>query len=151
MAKLERHQVDGREREVMVHRKGATRAFPPGHRDVPQVYQHVGQPVLIPGSMGTSSYVLVGAEGAMQESFGTTCHGAGRVMSRTAAKKSSYAQNAKQRLEDQGIIVRAETRDGISEEIPEAYKDVDAVIDVVHNAGLARRVARLKPLGVIKG
>jgi tRNA-splicing ligase RtcB (3'-phosphate/5'-hydroxy nucleic acid ligase) len=151
IAKLERHQVEGLEREVMVHRKGATRAFPPGHRDVPQVYQLVGQPVLIPGSMGTSSYVLVGAEGAMQESFGTTCHGAGRMMSRTAAKKSSYAQNAKQRLEDQGVLVRAETRDGISEEIPEAYKDVDAVIEVVHNAGLGRRVARLKPLGVIKG
>ncbi len=135
----------------MVHRKGATRAFPPGHPDVPEVYQKVGQPVLIPGSMGTSSYVLVGAEGAMQESFGTTCHGAGRVMSRTAAKKSPYAQDAKQRLEDRGIIVRADSRDGISEEIPEAYKDVDAVIDVVHNAGLARRVARLKPMGVIKG
>jgi tRNA-splicing ligase RtcB len=151
IAKLERHRVDGREREVMVHRKGATRAFPPGHPDVPEVYRQVGQPVLIPGSMGTASYVLVGSEGAMQESFGTTCHGAGRVMSRTAAKRSSYAQNAKQRLEDQGIMVRAETRDGITEEIPEAYKDVDAVIDVVHNAGLARRVARLKPIGVIKG
>ncbi len=151
IAKLERHQVDGREREVMVHRKGATRAFPPDHRDVPEAYRQVGQPVLIPGSMGTASYVLLGAAGAMQESFGTTCHGAGRVMSRTAAKKSSYAQNARQRLEDQGIMVRAETRDGITEEIPEAYKDVDAVIDVVHNAGLARRVARLKPLGVIKG
>jgi tRNA-splicing ligase RtcB len=135
----------------MVHRKGATRAFPPGHRDVLEVYRHVGQPVLIPGSMGTASYVLVGAEGAMRETFGTTCHGAGRVMSRTAARKSPYAQNAKQRLEDQGILVRAETRDGITEEIPEAYKDVDAVIDVVHNAGLARRVARLKPIGVIKG
>ena len=151
IAKLERHRVDGREREVMVHRKGATRAFPPGHRDVPEVYRHVGQPVLIPGSMGTASYVLVGTDGAMQETFGTTCHGAGRVMSRTAARKSPYAQNAKQRLEDQGILVRAETRDGITEEIPEAYKDVDAVIDVVHNAGLARRVARLKPIGVIKG
>jgi tRNA-splicing ligase RtcB (3'-phosphate/5'-hydroxy nucleic acid ligase) len=151
IAKLERHSVDGREREVMVHRKGATRAFPPGHSDVPTVYKSVGQPVLIPGSMGTASYVLVGAEGAMQESFGTTCHGAGRVMSRTAAKKSAFAQNAKQRLEEQGILVRAETRDGISEEIPEAYKDVDAVIDVVHNAGLAKRVARLKPIGVIKG
>ncbi len=151
IAKLERHRVDGREREVMVHRKGATRAFPPGHPDIPEVYRHVGQPVLIPGSMGTASYVLVGAEGAMLESFGTTCHGAGRVMSRTAAKKSQFAQDARQRLEDLGIIVRAETRDGITEEIPEAYKDVDAVIDVVHNAGLARRVARLKPMGVIKG
>jgi tRNA-splicing ligase RtcB len=135
----------------MVHRKGATRAFPAGRPEVPEVYKSCGQPVLIPGSMGTSSYVLVGAEGAMQETFGTTCHGAGRVMSRTAAKKSAFAQNARQRLEEQGIIVRAETRDGITEEIPEAYKDVDVVIDVVHNAGLAKRVARLKPIGVIKG
>jgi len=151
IAKLERHTVNGREMKVMVHRKGATRAFPAGRPEVPDVYKHIGQPVLIPGSMGTSSYVLVGSAGAMQETFGTTCHGAGRVMSRTAAKKSEYAQNARQRLEDQGIIVRAETRDGISEEIPEAYKDVDAVINVVHNAGLSKRVARLKPIGVIKG
>jgi tRNA-splicing ligase RtcB len=151
VAKLERHKVGGREREVMVHRKGATRAFPPGHPDVPSVYSNVGQPVLIPGSMGTASYVLVGTEGAMQETFGTTCHGAGRVMSRTAAKKSAHAQNARQRLEERGILVRAETRDGISEEIPEAYKDVDTVVDVVHNAGLSKRVARLKPIGVIKG
>ncbi len=151
IAKLERHKVDGRERKVMVHRKGATRAFPAGRPEVPDAYKSCGQPVLIPGSMGTASYVLVGAEGAMQETFGTTCHGAGRVMSRTAAKKSAYAQNAKQRLEEQGILVRSETRDGISEEIPEAYKDVDAVINVVHNAGLSKRVARLKPLGVIKG
>ena len=151
IAKLERHRVGNREREVMVHRKGATRAFPPGHPQVPEVYQQTGQPVLIPGSMGTASYVLVGAEGAMQESFGTTCHGAGRLMSRTAAKKSPFAQNAKQRMEELGIMVRAETRDGITEEIPEAYKDVDQVIDVVHNTGLAKRVARLKPIGVIKG
>ena len=151
IAKLERHSVDGRERKVMVHRKGATRAFPAGRPEVPEAYKAFGQPVLIPGSMGTASWVLVGAEGAMQETFGTTCHGAGRVMSRTAARKSAYAANAKQRLEEQGIIVRSETRDGITEEIPEAYKDVDEVIDVVHNAGLAKRVARLKPIGVIKG
>ena len=151
IAKLERHTVDGRERKVMVHRKGATRAFPAGRPEVPEAYKAFGQPVLIPGSMGTASWVLVGAEGAMQETFGTTCHGAGRVMSRTAARKSAYAANAKQRLEEQGIIVRSETRDGITEEIPEAYKDVDEVIDVVHNAGLAKRVARLKPIGVIKG
>jgi tRNA-splicing ligase RtcB len=151
IAKLERHQVNGRERKVMVHRKGATRAFPAGRPEVPEVYKSCGQPVLIPGSMGTASYVLVGAEGAMKETFGTTCHGAGRVMSRTAAKKSAFAQDARQRLEELGIMVRAETRDGIREEIPEAYKDVDVVIDVVHNAGLAKRVARLKPIGVIKG
>jgi tRNA-splicing ligase RtcB len=151
IAKLERHQVDGRDRKVMVHRKGATRSFPAGRPEVPEVYKSCGQPVLIPGSMGTASYVLVGAPGAMEQTFGTTCHGAGRVMSRTAARKSEFAENAKQRLEDQGIIVRSETRDGIVEEIPEAYKDVDAVINVVHSAGLSKRVARLKPLGVIKG
>lgn len=151
IAKLERHQVEGRQVQVMVHRKGATRAFPAGRPEVPDVYQSCGQPVLIPGSMGTASYVLVGAEGAMRETFGTTCHGAGRLMSRTAAKKSPYALNARLRLEEQGIWVRADSRDGITEEIPEAYKDVDAVIDVVHNAGLATRVARLKPMGVIKG
>ena len=127
------------------------RTFPTGRPEIPEAYKDIGQPVLIPGSMGTASYVLVGAQGSLEETFGTTCHGAGRVMSRTAAKKSSYAVNAKQRLEEQGIVVRAETRNGISEEIPEAYKDVDAVINVVHNAGLSKRVARLKPIGVIKG
>ncbi|HEX5411961.1 MAG TPA: RtcB family protein [Terriglobia bacterium] len=151
IAKLERYVVNGRDRRVLVHRKGATRAFPAGRPEVPAAYKDIGQPVLIPGSMGTASYVLVGAQGSLEETFGSTCHGAGRVMSRTAAKKSSYAANAKHRLEEQGIIVRSETRDGISEEIPEAYKDVDAVINVVHNAGLSKRVARLKPMGVIKG
>ncbi len=151
IAKLERHPVKGRERLVMVHRKGATRAFAPGRPEVPAAYREIGQPVLIPGSMGTASYVLVGAEGAMAGTFGTTCHGAGRVMSRTAAKKSEWAANARGRLEEQGIIVRADTKDGITEEIPEAYKDVDAVVDVVHNAGLSRKVARLRPIGVIKG
>jgi tRNA-splicing ligase RtcB (3'-phosphate/5'-hydroxy nucleic acid ligase) len=151
IAKLEWHRVNGRDKRVLVHRKGATRAFPTGRPEVPATYKDIGQPVLIPGSMGTASYVLVGAEGSLRETFGTTCHGAGRVMSRTAAKKSPYAVNARERLEKQGVIVRAETRNGISEEIPEAYKDVDAVINVVHNAGLSKRVARLKPVGVIKG
>ena len=151
IAKLEWHRVNGRDRRVLVHRKGATRAFPTGRPEIPEAYKDIGQPVLIPGSMGTASYVLVGAKGSLDETFGTTCHGAGRVMSRTAAKKSPYAVDAKQRLEKQGIVVRAETRNGISEEIPEAYKDVDAVINVVHNAGLSKRVARLKPMGVIKG
>jgi tRNA-splicing ligase RtcB (3'-phosphate/5'-hydroxy nucleic acid ligase) len=151
IAKLERHKVNGQERAVMVHRKGATRAFPAGRPEIPEAYKDIGQPVLIPGSMGTASYVLVGAQGSLEETFGTTCHGAGRVMSRTAAKKSAFAQNARQRLEERGVVVRSETRDGITEEIPEAYKDVDAVINVVHNAGLSKRVARLKPLGVIKG
>jgi tRNA-splicing ligase RtcB len=151
IAKLEWHRVNGRDRRVLVHRKGATRAFPMGRPEIPEAYKDIGQPVLIPGSMGTASYVLVGAKGSLEETFGTTCHGAGRVMSRTAAKKSPYAVNARERLEKQGVIVRSETRDGISEEIPEAYKDVDAVINVVHNAGLSKRVARLKPMGVIKG
>ncbi|HET7100519.1 MAG TPA: RtcB family protein [Terriglobia bacterium] len=151
IAKLEWHRVDGRDRRVLVHRKGATRAFPAGRPEIPAAYKDIGQPVLIPGSMGTSSYVLVGAQGALDETFGTTCHGAGRAMSRTAARKSSYAVNARERLEEQGIVVRSGTRDGILEEIPEAYKDVDAVINVVHNAGLSKRVARLKPMGVIKG
>jgi tRNA-splicing ligase RtcB (3'-phosphate/5'-hydroxy nucleic acid ligase) len=151
IAKLEWHRVNGSDRRVLVHRKGATRAFPAGRPEIPEAYKDIGQPVLIPGSMGTASYVLVGAKGSLEETFGTTCHGAGRVMSRTAAKKSPYAVNAKQRLEEHGVIVRSETRDGISEEIPEAYKDVDAVINVVHNAGLSKRVARLKPMGVIKG
>ena len=151
IAKLERHKVNGKERTVMVHRKGATRAFPKGRPEIPEAYKDIGQPVLIPGSMGTASYVLVGAAGSLEETFGTTCHGAGRVMSRTAARKSAFAQNAKQRLEERGVFVRSGTRDGITEEIPEAYKDVDAVINVVHNAGLSRRVARLKPIGVIKG
>lgn len=151
IAKLERHPANGLERLVMVHRKGATRAFAPGRPEIPEAFRSIGQPVLIPGSMGTASYVLVGAAGAMAETFGTTCHGAGRVMSRTAAKKSEWAANARGRLEEQGIIVRADTKDGITEEIPEAYKDVDAVVDVVHNAGLSKKVARLKPIGVIKG
>jgi len=151
IAKLERHKIGGRERTVMVHRKGATRAFAAGRPELPDAYRSIGQPVLIPGSMGTASYVLVGTEGAMAETFGTTCHGAGRVMSRTAAKKSEWAANARARLEQQGILVRSETKDGIIEEIPEAYKDVDAVVDVVHSAGLSRKVARLKPIGVIKG
>ena len=151
IAKHERYVVDGKKRDVLVHRKGATRAYPPGHREIPLAYREVGQPVLIPGSMGTASWVLVGAEGAMRETFGSVCHGAGRLLSRTAAKKGRNAQEVKQRLEEMGILVRSETRDGILEEIPEAYKDVDEVIEVVHSAGLARKVARLRPMGVIKG
>jgi tRNA-splicing ligase RtcB len=151
IAKLEHHHVDARERLVCVHRKGATRAFPAGRPEIPAQYRPYGQPVLIPGSMGTASYVLVGTRGAMNETFGTTCHGAGRVLSRTAAKKSEYAQKARERLEERGIFVRSETRDGIVEEIPQAYKNVDDVINVVHDAGLSKRVARLKPIGVIKG
>ena len=152
IAKREWHVVDGGERrEVLVHRKGATRAFPAGHPEIPARYRHVGQPVLIPGSMGTASWVLVGAEGAMRETFGSVCHGAGRRMSRTAAKKGRDVRQVQKALEEQGILVKSESRDGILEEVPEAYKDVDQVIEVVHNAGLARKVARLRPMGVIKG
>lgn len=151
IAKRERHQVDGEERDVLVHRKGATRAFPKGHAELPEAYRGIGQPVLIPGSMGTASWILAGCEGAMEHTFGSVCHGAGRLMSRTAAKKGRDARDVQRKLELQGIMVRSETRNGILEEIPEAYKDVDEVIEVVHSAGLARKVARLRPIGVIKG
>lgn len=151
IAKEERHQVNGQQRRVLVHRKGATRAFPPGHRDIPAAYRQIGQPVLIPGSMGTASWVLVGTERAMQETFGSVCHGAGRLLSRTAARKGRNARQVQEQLEQQGILVRSETRDGILEEVPEAYKNVDEVIEVVHAAGLARKVARLRPMAVIKG
>ena len=151
IAKRERHVMEGKKCDVLVHRKGATRAFPPGHRDIPGAYRQIGQPVLIPGSMGTASWILVGAEGAMRETFGSVCHGAGRLMSRTAARKGRDAREVQKRLEEQGILVRSESRDGILEEIPEAYKNVDEVIEVVHEAGLARKVARLRPMGVIKG
>jgi tRNA-splicing ligase RtcB len=151
IAKRERHRVNGDIKDVLVHRKGATRAFPPGHPEIPSKYRSIGQPVLVPGSMGTASWVLVGAEGAMQETFGSVCHGAGRRLSRTAAKKGKDARQVQKALEERGILVKSETRDGILEEIPEAYKDVDEVIEVVHNAGLARKVARLRPMGVIKG
>jgi tRNA-splicing ligase RtcB len=155
IAKRELHHVgsgdQAAELELLVHRKGATRSFPAGSAFIPQAYREVGQPVLIPGSMGTASYVLVGTERAMEETFGTVCHGAGRAMSRSAAKKGRDARAETKKLEDQGILLRAETRDGILEEVPEAYKDIDAVVDVVHNAGLARKVARLRPMGVIKG
>lgn len=151
IAKQERYEVDGRVREVLVHRKGATRAFPAGHREIPAQYRSVGQPVFIPGSMGTASWVLAGAAGAMKETFGSVCHGAGRLMSRTAAKRGRDARFETRKLEEAGILVRSETRDGILEELPDAYKDVDEVIEVVHRAGLAHKVARLRPMAVIKG
>jgi tRNA-splicing ligase RtcB len=151
IAKREKHTVGGRKRDVLVHRKGATRAFPPGHREIPRAYRDVGQPVLIPGSMGTASWILVGAQGAMDETFGSVCHGAGRLLSRSKARLGNDARIVQQRLEREGIIVRSESKDGIIEEVPEAYKDVDEVIEVVHQAGLARKVARLRPMGVIKG
>ena len=138
IAKLETHTVAGSKKRVLVHRKGATRAFP-------------GQPVFIPGSMGTASYFLLGQEDAMRETFGTACHGAGRVLSRSAAKKGVTANEIQKELESRGIIVESLTREGLTEEKPEAYKDIEAVVDVVHNVGLASRVARLRPVGVIKG
>jgi tRNA-splicing ligase RtcB (3'-phosphate/5'-hydroxy nucleic acid ligase) len=151
IAKRERYEVEGRKRDVLVHRKGATRAFPAGHREIPAEYRHVGQPVFVPGSMGTASWVLAGADGAMRETFGSVCHGAGRLMSRTAVRKGRDVRQETRKLEEAGILVRSETRDGILEELPDAYKNVDEVIEVVHNAGLARKVARLRPMGVIKG
>lgn len=151
IAKREAYEVDGRKRQLLVHRKGATRAFPPGHREIPAAYRPIGQPVFIPGSMGTASWVLVGQPPAMRETFGSTCHGAGRLLSRTAVRKGKNAREEQRKLEDQGMLVRSESRDGILEELPEAYKNVDEVIEVVHNAGLAKKVARLRPMGVIKG
>ena len=151
IAKRERHTVNGVLKDVLVHRKGATRAFPPGHAELPASYKHVGQPVIVPGSMGTASWLLAGAEGSMRETFGSVCHGAGRLLSRAAAKKGKDAKTERAKLEKAGILVRSESRDGILEELPEAYKDVDEVIEVVHQAGLAKKVARLRPMAVIKG
>jgi tRNA-splicing ligase RtcB len=151
IAKREKHVWAGREVDVLVHRKGATRAFPPHHAEIPAKYRGVGQPVFIPGSMGTASWLLAGSDGAMLETFGSVCHGAGRLLSRNKAKQGRNAVDVQRSLAERGILVRSETRDGIVEEIPEAYKDVDEVIDVVHLAGLARRIARLRPIGVIKG
>ncbi|MDT8419457.1 MAG: RtcB family protein [Desulfuromonadales bacterium] len=151
IAKIEEHQIAGRKRQLCVHRKGATRAFPPGHAETPALYRSVGQPVLIPGDMGRYSYVLVGTQGAFDETFGSSCHGAGRVLSRHAAKKRVRGQNVEAQLESQGIIIRAASRATVAEEIPEAYKDVTEVVGVVERAGIGKIVARLKPLAVIKG
>ncbi|HJS96110.1 MAG TPA: RtcB family protein [Solirubrobacteraceae bacterium] len=147
VAKLEEHAGG----TVCVHRKGATRAFPPGHPEIPAGYARSGQPVFIPGSMGTASYVLAGRPGAMDRSFGTTCHGAGRRMSRTAVRKAIDGGQLRRRLEASGIVVRALSARGLAEEAPEAYKDVDRVVEIVERAGLAARVARLRPVGVVKG
>ena len=151
MAKIESHTVGGRRLTLCVHRKGATRAFGPGSEVLPAVYRDIGQPVLVPGSMGTSSWVLVGTDGAMDQSFGSTCHGAGRTMSRHQAKRSVNGAGLREELEARGIQVRAGSLSGLAEEAPGAYKDVDRVVEVVHGAGIARRVARLTPLAVIKG
>ncbi len=151
IAKIEPYRVGDEIRMLCVHRKGATRAFPPGHPEVPAAYREIGQPVLVPGDMGRSSWVLVGAPGAMEEAFGSTCHGAGRVMSRSAAIRAANGRSIEKELLAAGVIARARGRTGLAEEQPAAYKDVSEVVDVVQRAGLAKKVARLRPLGVIKG
>jgi tRNA-splicing ligase RtcB len=151
IAKIEEHAIDGRNIKVCVHRKGATRAFPAGHKDIPKRYKEVGQPVLVPGDMGRFSFIAVGTERAMSETFGSTCHGAGRVLSRGAAKRSIRGVDIIRELESRGIIVKAESVSALAEEASQAYKDVSEVIDVVHRAGISRKVAMAVPLGVIKG
>jgi tRNA-splicing ligase RtcB len=151
IAKFEEHEVGGRKKRVWVHRKGATRAFPPEHPEVPSIYKKTGQPVIIPGDMGRASWVLVGQPGSMMRTFGTTCHGAGRAMSRTAAVKDAAGRRIDKELEARGVIARAQSHRGLAEEQPKAYKNVDEVVDVVHNAGLSKKVARMRPIGVIKG
>jgi len=151
IAKLEEHAIGGKPRNVWVHRKGATRAFPPGHAEIPDRYRAIGQPVIIPGDMGRASWVLAGAPGSMELSFGTACHGAGRRLSRTAAVKQAHGRRIDQELREKGVVAMAQSRRGLAEEQPDAYKNVDAVVNVVHEAGLARKVARLRPIGVIKG
>ena len=151
IAKKEEHVIDGKKRFVCVHRKGATRSFPPGHPAVCDDYRDVGQPILIPGDMGTSSYVLSGTQKAMEETFGSTCHGAGRVLSRTAAKKASRGRALQRELEDKGILVRWTGRSTLAEEMPDAYKDISQVVEVVHGAGISKKVAKLRPIAVVKG
>jgi tRNA-splicing ligase RtcB len=151
IAKKEFHNVDGQDTLLCVHRKGATRSLPPGHPLLPRIYQDTGQPVLIPGSMGTYSYVLAGAQGAMELSFGSSCHGAGRSLSRSKAIKMAKGRSIHHELEDKGIFVQSRGKLTLQEEMPEAYKDVSQVVEVVHETGLAKKVARLRPLGVIKG
>jgi len=151
IAKFEDHIVNGIKKRLCVHRKGATRAFPPNHPDTPDAYKSVGQPVLIPGDMGRCSYVLVGTEKAYSDTFGSTCHGAGRVMSRNQAMKIAKGRSIAQELKEKGILVRADSRATLDEELPEAYKDVTEVVDIVEHAGISKKVAQLKPLCVIKG
>jgi tRNA-splicing ligase RtcB len=151
IAKVEEHTVNGKKVKLIVHRKGATRAFPPGHPELPASYRDIGQPVLIPGDMGRASFVLLGTEKAMSESFGSTCHGAGRVMSRHQAIKRAKGRSIRREMEERGIVVRSTGRETLAEEMSEAYKDISNVVDVVHNAGVSKKVARLRPIGVIKG
>jgi tRNA-splicing ligase RtcB (3'-phosphate/5'-hydroxy nucleic acid ligase) len=151
LAKIEEHEVDGGRRTLCVHRKGATRAFGPGHPEIPSRYKEIGQPVIIPGSMGSSSFVLTGTDRAAQLSFSSTCHGAGRAMSRTQAKKKMSGAELKKELESQGILIAKSQLKLLSEEAPYAYKDATAVVETCEGAGLSQVVARLRPVGVIKG
>ncbi len=151
IGKIETHLIDGERIKVCVHRKGATRAFGPGSAGLPEEYKPIGQPVLVPGSMGTASYVLLGTELSMEQSFGSTCHGAGRTMSRSKAKKAVYGEELRTKLEASGIHIRAGSMSGLAEEAPQAYKDVDDVVEAVVGAGIARKVARLVPIAVVKG
>jgi tRNA-splicing ligase RtcB (3'-phosphate/5'-hydroxy nucleic acid ligase) len=152
IAKVEEHRIEGQSMRLLVHRKGATRAFPPGHPELPERYRSIGQPVLVPGDMGRASYVLVGTKGAMEETFGSTCHGAGRLLSRAAAIRAARGRAIEREVEDTyGVYVRATGRDSVKEEMPEAYKNVEDVVTVCHNAGISKTVARLKPIGCVKG
>ncbi len=151
IAKFEEHEIDGKKIKVCMHRKGATRAFGPGRVELPKIYREIGQPVLIPGSMGTASYVLVGTNEAMVESFGSTCHGSGRRMSRAEAKRRVSGATLRKELEEKGVILRCPSLSGLIEEAPIAYKDIDEIVEVVDRAGLAKRVVRLRPLAVVKG
>jgi tRNA-splicing ligase RtcB len=149
--KKESYDIDGKMKELYIHRKGATRAFGPGNPEIPKKYQKIGQPILIPGSMGTASFVLVGTATAAEKSFASTAHGAGRVMSRHEANKQYTGEGTKKELEQKNIFVKAASWKGISEEAPGAYKDIDEVVKVSHNAGIGNLVVRLKPIGVVKG
>ena len=151
IAKIEEHEVDGKSEKLCVHRKGATRAFPAGHPDIPKKYSKIGQPILIPGDMGRVSYILAGTEKAMKETFGSTCHGAGRRESRAAAKKQMSGRDVLSALQAKGIAVRAGSLSGLAEEAPEAYKDVADVVRVAHGAGISKKVARTRPIAVVKG
>jgi tRNA-splicing ligase RtcB len=151
MAKFETHSINGEQVKVCVHRKGATRAFGPGAPGLPEEYREIGQPVLVPGSMGTASWVLLGTQASMEKSYGSTCHGAGRTMSRSQAKKEVNGEKLLQRLESQGIHTRAGSLTGLAEEAPEAYKDVDQVVETVCGAGIGRKAALLRPVAVVKG
>jgi tRNA-splicing ligase RtcB len=151
IAKFEKHKINGKETRLCVHRKGATRAFPPNHPDIPVKYKAIGQPVIIPGDMGRASHLLVGTQKAFEETWGSTCHGAGRTMSRHQAIKFAEGRSIHKEMESKGIAVRARDKRALAEEMSEAYKDINAVADIVHKAGISQKVAKMKPLGVIKG